>query len=58
MIKYYEVTMDYDMGREIILVCDGDKVTDFFYSFEELFEKYPSVASKEFLEFCEEVDWV
>ena len=53
---YYEEAMDYDMGREVILVCDGDKVIDTCYSFRELFEKYPDIVSKEFLEFCEEVD--
>ena len=53
---YYEVVMDYDTGKEEILVCDGDKVIDFFYSFKELFEKYPGIVSKEFLEFCEEAD--
>ena len=53
---YYEVVMDYDMGREVILVCDEDRVIDAYYSFRELFEKYPNIMSKEFKEFVEEED--
>ena len=56
MTLYYEVSMDYDIEKEVILVCDGDRVIDACYSFRELFEKYPNIISKEFKEFVEEAD--
>jgi len=51
---YYEVSMDYDAGREIIVVCDGDRAIDVCFTFTELFKKYPVIQSKEFKEFLEE----
>ena len=51
---YYEVEMDYDTGREVMVVYDGDTAIDACFSFSELFKKYPAIQSKEFKEFVEE----
>ncbi|RLG34507.1 hypothetical protein DRN97_02240 [Methanosarcinales archaeon] len=51
---YYEVEMDYDIGREVMVVYDGDTAIDACFSFGELFKKYPFIQSKEFKEFVEE----
>ena len=51
---YYEVEMDYDIGREVMVVYDGDTAIDACFSFSELFKKYPAIQSKEFKEFVEE----
>ena len=51
---YYEVEMDYDIGREVMVVCDKDTAIDACFSFSELFKKYPAIQSKEFKEFVEE----
>jgi len=53
---YYEVEMDYDVGREVMVVYDGDTAIDVCFSFTELFKKYPTIQSKEFKEFVEEED--
>jgi len=50
---YYEVEMDYDIGREVMVVYDGDTAIDACFSFSELFKKYPAIQSKEFKEFVE-----
>ena len=50
---YYEVSMDYDTGREVMVVYDGDTAIDACFSFSELFRKYPAIQSKEFKEFVE-----
>jgi len=52
---YYEVSMDYDTGREVMVVYDGDTAIDACFSFGELFKKYPAIQSKEFKEFVEEI---
>jgi len=52
---YYEVGMDYDTGREVMVVYDEDTAIDVCFSFTELFNKYPAIQSKEFKEFVEEV---
>ena len=51
---YYEVGIDYDTGREVIVVYDEDTAIDACFSFGELFKKYPTIQSKEFKEFVEE----
>ena len=53
---YYEVEMDYDIGREVMVVYDGDTAIDACFSFSELFKKYPAIQSKEFKEIVEEED--
>ena len=53
---YYEVNMDYDAGREVMVVYDGDTAIDVCFSFSELFNKYPAIQSKEFKEFVKEVN--
>ena len=50
---YYEVEMDYDIGREVMVVYDKDTAIDACFSFSELFKKYPTIQSKEFKEFVE-----
>ena len=35
---YYEVSVDYDVGREVIVVYDGDIAIDACFSFSELFK--------------------
>ena len=35
---YYEVEMDYDIGREVMVVYDGDTAIDACFSFSELFK--------------------
>ena len=52
---YYEVMMDYDIEREVIVVYDRSIAIDVCFSFTELFKKYPTIQSKEFLEFVEEM---
>jgi len=52
---YYEVNMDHDTGREVMVVYDGDTAIDACFSFSELFKKYPAIQSKEFKEFVEEI---
>ena len=51
---YYEVSMDHDTGREVMVVYDGDTAIDACFSFSELFKKYPAIQSKDFKEFVEE----
>ncbi len=51
---YYEVGIDHDTGREVMVVYDGDTAIDACFSFGELFKKYPAIQSKEFKEFVEE----
>ena len=50
---YYEVNMDHDTGREVMVVYDKDTAIDACFSFSELFKKYPAIQSKEFKEFVE-----
>jgi len=52
---YYELMMDYDIEREVIVVYDRSIAIDVCFSFGELFKKYPAIQSKEFLEFVEEM---
>ena len=52
---YYELMMDYDIGREVMVVYDKNTAIDVCFSFSELFNKYPAIQSKEFLEFVEEM---
>jgi len=35
---YYEVSMDHDTGREVMVVYDGDTAIDACFSFSELFK--------------------
>ena len=51
---YYEVGIDHDTGREVMVVYDGDTAIDACFSFSELFKKYPAIQSKDFKEFVEE----
>jgi len=51
---YYEIEMDHNIGREVMVVYDGDTAIDACFSFAELFKKYPAIQSKEFKEFVEE----
>ena len=51
---YYELMMDYNIGREVMVVYDENIAIDVCFSFSELFKKYPTIQSKEFLEFVEE----
>ena len=53
---YYEVSVDHDVGREVMVVYDGDTAIDVCFSFSELFNKYPAIQSKEFKEFVKEVN--
>jgi len=53
---YYEVGIDHDTGREVMVVYDGDTAIDACFSFSELFKKYPAIQSKDFKEFVEEED--
>ena len=52
---YYEVNMDHDTGREVMVVYNGDTAIDACFSFSELFKKYPAIQSKELKEFVEEI---
>ena len=52
---YYELMMDYDIGREVMVVYDENIAIDVCFSFSELFKKYPAIQSKEFLEFVEDL---
>jgi len=53
---YYEVNMDHDTVREVMVVYNGDTAIDACFSFSELFKKYPAIQSKEFKEIVEEED--
>ena len=50
---YYEVMMDYNIEREVMVVYDKNIAIDVCFSFSELFKKYPAIESKEFLELTE-----
>ncbi len=50
---YYELVMDYDIEREVMVVYDKNIAIDVCFSFTELFKKYPTIQSKEFLELIE-----
>jgi len=50
---YYELVMDYDIEREVMVVYDENIAIDVCFSFTELFKKYPTIQSKEFLELIE-----
>ena len=52
---YYEIEMDHNIGREVMVVYDEDTAIDVCFSFSELFKKYPAIQSKEFKEFVEEI---